>query len=380
MPFATAECPMALDVPTTTKEVIMSSDTIYTTKERIPYFYIIQHKETKKLYAGSKWSKKANPLTFMKPGGYLTSSNTIRQIIKTEGIDIFDILRIDTNCDNLHVSVYETAFLQVNNCANSEYWYNKHNNTISSNTYREKIKSILIEKYGVDSPLKSHAIREKIKKTNLEKYGVDYPLKNSEVIGKRMHTMMEKYGTTHALQVAECKESFKNTCKQNHGVDYPTQNPIIYNKIKNTWKSKYGVDNPMYCEESVRKMEHTNLERYGCKNPFQNELIKDKIKATNLEKYGVINPIHNENIKEAVKQTTIKRYGVDNIGKLQVTCPYCNKTGGRAGMMMHHFENCKLSPSYVYKKYFFINNGNIEKRVLDGSILPDGWTIGRCKR
>lgn len=29
-------------------------------------------------------------------------------------------------------------------------------------------------------------------------------------------------------------------------------------------------------------------------------------------------------------------------GKADITCPHCNKTGGWAGMLVHHFNNCKF--------------------------------------
>ena len=61
-------------------------------KETIPYFYIIQHKTSKKMYAGSKWAVGCNPSTFMIPNGYTTSSAPINSIIDLEGFDSFVIL------------------------------------------------------------------------------------------------------------------------------------------------------------------------------------------------------------------------------------------------------------------------------------------------
>ena len=55
----------------------MSSKNIYT-----PFFYIIQHKESRKLYAGS--CKSSDYLLFMKPGGYTTSSITLKEIMSIE--------------------------------------------------------------------------------------------------------------------------------------------------------------------------------------------------------------------------------------------------------------------------------------------------------
>lgn len=74
----------------------MSSKTIYT-----PYFYIIQHKTSKKMYAGARWAEGCHPGEFMQPKGYQTSSNTILDIIEQEGLEAFETLRLDINLDGL---------------------------------------------------------------------------------------------------------------------------------------------------------------------------------------------------------------------------------------------------------------------------------------
>ena len=43
-------------------------------KETIPYFYIIQHKTSKIMYAGSRWIVGCHPDEFMQHKGYSTSS------------------------------------------------------------------------------------------------------------------------------------------------------------------------------------------------------------------------------------------------------------------------------------------------------------------
>ena len=49
----------------------------------------------------------------------------------------------------------------------------------------------------------------------------------------------------------------------------------------------------------------------------------------------------------------MKQHHFDNCGKndwvkkrsKSIECPYCNKTGGSAGMRRHHFDNCKQNPN-----------------------------------
>lgn len=97
-----------------------------------PYFYIIEHKRSKMKYAGSKWSKNADPERFMKTGGYLTSSSKIKEIINAEGLDSFNIICIksETEC-GMDVYSFETRWLRDHNCAQSKEWFNKHNNNKS---------------------------------------------------------------------------------------------------------------------------------------------------------------------------------------------------------------------------------------------------------
>jgi len=158
----------------------MISKDIYT-----PYFYIIQHKESKKLYAGSRYAKECHPDEFMQSNGYTTSSNTINDIINQEGLDSFEILRIDINCDGLHPYDYETLFLETMDCASSPDWYNGHNNKFKNMPEfyfgSNKLNSIIFEKYGVYNCMNIEEIKLKQKvaekKTLMEKYGVDHNMK-----------------------------------------------------------------------------------------------------------------------------------------------------------------------------------------------------------
>lgn len=93
-----------------------------------PYFYIIQEVSTGIYYAGAKWAKDANPATFMIEHGYLTSSNTIKNIINEHGINSFRILRIRKFEEGIEAYDYETRFLQKIDARNNSAFYNKHNN------------------------------------------------------------------------------------------------------------------------------------------------------------------------------------------------------------------------------------------------------------
>ena len=155
----------------------MTSNSIY-----IPYFYIIKHIPSNQCYAGSRWAKGCNPSEFMKLGGYTTSSLEIERRINEDGLTSFEILRVDTFCDNLHPYEYETLFLKTLNCANSDEWINTHNNdgmAFGTDEFIRKAKITTNSNYGVDYALQSPIVQSKIKSSLLEKYGVDNIAKTS---------------------------------------------------------------------------------------------------------------------------------------------------------------------------------------------------------
>jgi len=223
----------------------MSSTNTYT--NTIPYFYIIQHTISKKMYAGSRWAKNCNPSEFMILGGYTTSSTLINSLIQSEGLSIFEILRIDTYCDNMHVYDYETNFLSCLNCAKLDDWYNFHNNTgmaFGTEKFKIKAKNTLQEKYGVNHPAQCKEIRNKAKNTYKEKYGVEYPSQRKECKEKSKATSREKFGVDNAMQNQEIKDKLKISNQKKFGVDNVFQSEEIKKRIKQSNIIKFGVDNP----------------------------------------------------------------------------------------------------------------------------------------
>lgn len=142
----------------------------------LPYFYIIRDKRNGKMYAGSRWASGCNPSEFMKPDGYTTSSKTINNIIKECGIDTFEVLRTDTYCDGKHPYDYESEFLLERDCANSNDWYNEHNNDAKSAygtpKFRNKVKQIFLERYNTETPLESKEVQDQCRETLKKRHGV----------------------------------------------------------------------------------------------------------------------------------------------------------------------------------------------------------------
>jgi hypothetical protein len=262
----------------------MSSKNIYT-----PYFYIIQHKITKILYAGSRWAKNCHPDEFMQPNGYQTSSNTIKYIIKLEGLNIFDIIRIDTNLDGLSAYDYESMFLQALNCANLYNWYNSHNNigmAFGTTSYNK----LILEKYGYSHVNQSPIIQQKIINTNLIKYGYAHVTQSPITKQKTIDTNLEKYGVPFALCYPEFKIISDQSVLRNWGVTNVSKSQIIKELKTNTYIKNYGVTNPSKSDEIKLKKNDTCLKNWGYVSHLQSPEMKVQIKNTNIEKTGYDNP------------------------------------------------------------------------------------------
>ena len=93
-----------------------------------PFFYVIEHIPSGKLYAGIKYGKRnCNSEKFMAIGGYQTSSNVVRELIINEGLTAFKIKRIRHFDIKEHVVKYEHRFLVKVNAMINEKFLNKSN-------------------------------------------------------------------------------------------------------------------------------------------------------------------------------------------------------------------------------------------------------------
>lgn len=102
------------------------------------------------------------------------------------------------------------------------YWINKENSMVP-NGYN-------ILPGGTPKPGLIPEVREKTKQTLLQKYGVDVPMKSEQVKQNFKNTMKERYGVEHALQVPEIKARQQQTFQKRYGVDNPMQDEKM--KIK----------------------------------------------------------------------------------------------------------------------------------------------------
>ena len=71
-----------------------------------PYFYLIQHIPTGKIYAGSQYGKHSSPDNLLKT--YFTSSKSVKNLMEKDGVDSFSILTIKETDDARN---YEQEYL-----------------------------------------------------------------------------------------------------------------------------------------------------------------------------------------------------------------------------------------------------------------------------
>jgi len=269
----------------------------------------------------------ASNINYYKNKGYSCKVKDVVDV-KIEDLSKGSTKKIKVKCDvcgkekTMEYRFYYKSFIKCN-------FY-----SCSSACGQEKVKKIMLNKYGVDNYSKTEEYNEKCKKTNLEKYGVEYPTQNTDFYEKIKETNLKKYGTVCALQNTEINEKTKitnlkkygvehnsqnkeiknkkmETSLANYGVEYPIQNCEIKEKIKKIKLEKYGVEHYSKTEEYKEKFKNTCMERYDVENPTQNSEIYEKSKKTCLFNYGVEYPTQNFEIKEKIKKINLERYGAE---------------------------------------------------------------------
>ena len=93
-----------------------------------PFFYIIRHKLSGKLYAGYCSAKKhCNSSEFMSEYGYKTSSKYVKELIDKNGLASFKIIRIRHFPTSSIAVNYETRFLRKIDAMHNNIFINQNN-------------------------------------------------------------------------------------------------------------------------------------------------------------------------------------------------------------------------------------------------------------
>lgn len=269
--------------------------TIYT-DSRIPYFYIIRHIPSGKLYAGAKWASDSNPENFMKPKGYPTSSKAILKLIESDGLDSFEILRIDTYCDGMPVRKYEALFLQIIDARNNILYLNEHNND-------------------------------------------GYTIWCDESIEKANKTKEDKYGSSNMFKTEHFKSTMIKNTMDNHGVEYPCQRPEL---------------RKLNSERNFARLEDGN-HNFGNSEWQRNNQYKRVANGNHPFVGGEIQSITNQR-----RIADGSHWFVSNENKIRASknakkehfCEFCNRIiRGVSNYKARHGKNCKMNPSSIRKIY-----------------------------
>lgn len=311
-----------------------------------PYFYIIQHKQTKIYYAGCRFAKNCNPSELLTEGGYLTSSHVVNELIREEGIDAFVIRRIKTFSSADEALDYETRFLQKVDACNNPQFYNRSNNAGFSTLNQDARRSIMLERYGVENAMQIPGISQKasqsIKNNNMERYGVEYTCSLPHVQDKIKQTNLERYGVDNVFKSPEFQDKVKQTNLERYGVDNPFKSPEIQDKAKQTNLERYGFEYATQSEEVKDKIRQTNLDRYGVEYTLQLKDVQEKARKTCNEKYNTDYYTQTSEFKRRYKETCLMKYGADHFFKSEEGRKVLSE--GQKGTKHHRFRGWYITP------------------------------------
>jgi hypothetical protein len=159
--------------------------------------------------------------------------------------------------------------------------------------HQNKIKEVVLEKYGVENVFQLNNIKLKSMETNLNKYGVKYATQNKVIKDKTKFSCLQKYGVDNPSKSIEIKEQIQNTCLQKFGVSSPLKSYEIREKAKNTYLNKYGVEYISQVPEIAEKAFNNSFKKKEYMFPSGNVIM-----CQGYEPFALDKLINEENINE----------------------------------------------------------------------------------
>lgn len=181
--------------------------------------------------------------------------------------------------------------------------------------YVESRKKTSLKRYGVDNPKKSKKIKLKEQQKILEKWGGKHYLHDDSVRDKFKSTMLEKYGVEWAQQNKSINEKSLETWKNN-----PNREEIIESK-SNKLKSKTSEEKKSINEKRISSIEVN----YGSYKNFIDYRLS-KIKESSLRKFGVDHHFKSKEISELKINSYQKNITNKIISKLPTNIEYVDRT------------------------------------------------------
>ena len=122
---------------------------------------------------------------------------------------------------------------------------------------------------------------------------------------------------------------FKHTSESKNKMSESRKGVEPWNK---NLKNPYNSETLAKMSESRKGIEPANKNKKGMWKPS----IKNLNNLSNAMKGRILSEQHKQNLRKPKNNTENYSYQ-----KEKVTCPFCNKTGGKPSMIRFHFDNCK---------------------------------------
>jgi hypothetical protein len=339
----------------------------------IQFFYIIYHQNSDRRYAGCKYAKGCHPSDLFTT--YFTSSSTVHNLIKQDGVDSFIIEEIITEFGEFSCAYdYETNFLVTNDCAKSPHWLNRHNNMdamMGTPEYVQAAKITNLFKRGVSNVSYCPLIKQQKIETSNKNWGTDNPMQSPLGRKEWIKTIRFKYNVDNVFQLDWVKDKIKETNKERYGFEYATQSPEIQLKTIITNRERRGYDYVLQDPEVKAKSVQTNLERRHVEYPTQCLEVIETMKRNNKEKYGEEWFSQTLEGREYARQSGVKVHQEMQI----LECPHCLTKMKSLNYSRWHGDNCKLHPNNLGRVRLVYNNG-ITHDTFWKDEQPEGWILG----
>ena len=126
---------------------------------------------------------------------------------------------------------------------------------------KDKWKQTMLERYGVDHPMKSSFIFHKVVASNLEKYGVEYFMTTPDFREKSEFTCKQRYGNSSFSKTSMFLEKSQETKRKNGTFNTSKIQDELYLKLKEKFGEK-GVERerqdkryPFSCDFYIKSLD-----------------------------------------------------------------------------------------------------------------------------
>lgn len=132
---------------------------------------------------------------------------------------------------------------------------------LSIPSIKQKLMQTNLQNYGREWAIASDIVQDKIRRVIMDRFGVDNVFKLEYFQLKAQDTRFEKYGTIHIGAAHEVRDKINSTNVAKYGVEYPLQSIVLQQKARKTVFDRYGVDHPMKIPSIVEKSSFNSFYR-----------------------------------------------------------------------------------------------------------------------